>query len=150
MLEKGGILLLNSRKKAGLTREEVYRATHISESNLARWESGETSPSMANLYSLALTYHDKALWPAYLWLTEPSYREYHSLPSDARNMLADVVNIGKQLADVMALQDKVERDMIDGSIDDPDTMAEYIKQVRESRDAQDAFLLQYEAKGGIT
>lgn len=150
MLEKGGILLLKARNKAGLTREEVYRATHISESNLARWEKGETSPSLDNLYALALTYHDKTLWPAYLWLTEPSYREYHSLPSDARNMLAGVVSIGKELADVMSLQDRVERDMIDGKIDDPATMAEYIRQVREARDAQDAFLLQYDMEGAGT
>lgn len=134
MSEKAGALLKNARKMAGMTRPQVYQVTAISESVLERWERGETFPDLESLDKLELLYRSPGLWQECLALEYPSFRRHY--PEMIRlETLPALVNNRHQLQDVLALNDAMERDAMDGKIDDPAIKARYIKECQEARAA---------------
>ena len=149
MSEKAGALLKNARKSAGMTRQQGYQVTAISESVLDRWERGETVPDLESLDKLELLYHAPGLWEEFLRATSPAYAAHHPVAAVDRSLLAQVVSVGHEADDVQALQDRVERDLVDGRIDRPQEWHEYLRQMRELNAATGAVLLKSEMEGVI-
>lgn len=134
MSEKAGALLKNARKSAGMTRPQVYQVTAISESVLERWERGETVPDLESLDKLELLYRSPGLWQECLMLYYPSFRRHY--PEIVKlDTLPALVNNRHQLQDVLALNDAMERDAMDGKIDDAAAKARYLKECHEARAA---------------
>lgn len=134
MSEKAGALLKNARKMAGMTRLQVYQVTAISESVLERWERGETVPDLESLDKLELLYRAPGIWQECLMIYYPSFRRHY--PEIVKlDTLPALVNNGHQLQDVLALNDAMERDAMDGKIDDAAAKARYIKECQEARAA---------------
>ena len=134
MSEKAGALIKNARKMAGMTRPQVYQVTAISESVLERWERGETIPDLESLDKLALLYRAPGLWQECLMIYYPSFRRHY--PEIVKlDTLPALVNNRHQLQDVLALNDAMERDAMDGKIDDEMVKARYIKECQEARAA---------------
>lgn len=134
MSEKAGALLKNARKSAGMTRPQVYQVTGISESVLDRWERGETIPDLESLDKLELLYRQTGLWQECLMLYYPSFRRHY--PEIVKlDTLPALVNNRHQLQDVLALNDAMERDAMDGKIDDEAAKARYLKECEEARAA---------------
>lgn len=134
MSEKAGALLKNARKMAGMTRPQVYQVTAISESVLDRWERGETVPDLESLDKLELLYRAQGLWQECLMIYYPSFRRHY--PEIVKlDTLPALVNNRHQLQDVLALNDAMERDAMDGKIDDEAVKARYIKECQEARAA---------------
>lgn len=147
MSGKGGDMLRAARKAAGMSQTQVYLATRISESNLQRWEIEDSKPNMEDLYKLELLYHAPGLWEEFLRATSPAYAAHHPVAAVDRSLLAQVVSVGHEADDVQALQDRVERDLVDGRIDRPQEWHEYLKQMRELNAATGAVLLKSEMEG---
>lgn len=134
MSEKAGALLKNARKSAGMTRPQVYQVTAISESVLDRWERGETIPDLESLDKLELLYRRPGLWQECLMHYYPSFRRHY--PEIVKlDTLPALVNNRHQLQDVLALNDAMERDAMDGKIDDAAVKARYLKECHEARAA---------------
>ncbi len=134
MSEKAGALIKNARKAAGMTRPQVYQVTAISESVLERWERGETIPDLESLDKLELLYRSPGLWQECLMLYYPSFRRHY--PEIVKlDTLPALVNNRHQLQDVLALNDAMERDAMDGKIDDAVVKARYLKECHEARAA---------------
>lgn len=136
----GGALLRAARKAAGMSQTQVYVATRISESNLQRWEAGDSKPSMEDLYKLELLYHSPGLWSRYLRATSAAYAAHHPAAGAVQGKLAQVVRAGMQADDMQGMQGRVERDLLDGEIDDPQSWQEYMRQVREVHTATGALM----------
>ena len=147
MSKKGGELLRAARKAADMSQTQVYLATRISESNLQRWEVDESRPNLEDLYKLELLYHCPGLWSQYLLETSPAYAAHHAAAPMDRTLLAQVVSVGKESDDVRELQDRVERDLIDGRIDCPTDWVAYVQQMRDLNAASGAVLLKSEMEG---
>ena len=147
MSGKGGELLRAARKAAGMSQTQVYIATRISESNLQRWEVEDSRPNLEDLYKLELLYHSPGLWSQYLLETSPAYAAHHAAAPIDRDLLAQVVSVGKESEDTQELQDRVERDLIDGQIDCPTDWVAYVQQMRELNAASGAVLLKNEVGG---
>lgn len=140
MPDTGGELLRAARKAAGMTQTQVYIATRVSESNLQRWEVGESRPNLEDLYKLELLYHAPGLWSRYLLATSPAYAAHHPAAPADRTQLAQVVAIGKEAADLQGLQDTVERDLLDGTVDDAPGWLAYMAEVRAANAATGALI----------
>lgn len=132
MSEKAGALLKNARKMAGMTRPQVYQVTAISESVLDRWERGETVPDLESLDKLELLYRRPGLWQECLMIYYPSFRR-HFPQMIVLETLPALVNTRHQLQDVLALSDTMERDAMDGRIDNAALKAKYISECQEAR-----------------
>lgn len=141
MPKYAGEMLRAARNAVGMTQQQVYLATRISESNLQRWETDESRPDLEKLYTLELLYHAPGLWSAYLLATSPAYAAHHPAAPQNRAPLAHTVGIGKVAADMMAHQDAVERDLVDGVIDDRAGWDAYMDDVRAVNAATGALLL---------
>lgn len=131
MSEKAGALMKNARKSAGMTRPQVYQVTGISESVLDRWERGETFPDIESLDKLELLYRSPGLWQECLALQYPSFRRHYPEMVKLDTMSA-LVNNRHQLQDVLTPHDAMERDALDGTIDDEALKARYIKESQEA------------------
>lgn len=142
MPKYAGEMLRAARNAAGMTQQQVYLATRISESNLQRWETDESRPDLEKLYTLELLYHAPGLWSAYLLETSPAYAAHHPAMPEQRAPLAHAVGIGKVAADMLSRQDAVERDLVDGVIDDQVGWKAYMNEVRAVNEATGALLLQ--------
>lgn len=144
MSEKAGALLKNARKSAGMTRPQVYQVTAISESVLDRWERGETVPDLESLDKLELLYRSPGLWQECLMIYYPSFRR-HFPQMVTLETLPALVNTRHQLQDVLALSDTMERDAMDGRIDNAALKAKYISECQESRAALTEAITRLEA-----
>lgn len=146
MPNKAGQMLRDARKAAGLSQTQVYLATRISESNLARWEGGESKPNLEDLYTLEMLYHSPGLWSKYLLETSPAYAAHHPAVPQDFGLLARVVGIGKGLEDVKQLQDAVERDLLDGVVDDQRGWEAYMQTVQAINTQTGALVLGQKTK----
>lgn len=144
MSEKAGALLKNARKMAGMTRPQVYQVTAISESVLDRWERGETVPDLESLDKLELLYRRPGLWQECLMIYYPSFRR-HFPQIIVLETLPALVNTRHQLQDVLALSDTMERDAMDGRIDNAALKAKYISECQEARAALTEAITRLEA-----
>lgn len=144
MSEKAGALLKNARKMAGMTRPQVYQVTAISESVLDRWERGETVPDLESLDKLELLYRRPGLWQECLMIYYPSFRR-HFPQMIVLETLPALVNTRHQLQDVLALSDTMERDAMDGRIDNAALKAKYISECQEARAALTEAITRLEA-----
>lgn len=144
MSEKAGALLKNARKMAGMTRPQVYQVTAISESVLDRWERGETVPDLESLDKMELLYRRPGLWQECLMIYYPSFRR-HFPQIIVLETLPALVNTRHQLQDVLALSDTMERDAMDGRIDNAALKAKYISECQEARAALTEAITRLEA-----
>ena len=127
----GGELLRAARKAAGMSQTQVYMATRISESNLQRWEAGDSKPNLEDLYKLELLYHSPGLWSRSLRATSTAYAAHHPAAPEISGKLAKVISAGHEAEDMRGMQGKVERDLVDGQIDDRAAWRAYMREVRE-------------------
>lgn len=129
-----------ARDARNIKRWQVAKACSVSEDTIRRWEVGEVKPSEDDVDRFAVAVGDHLLWHRWMCQYE-SYRRRYAVPRDYALPLA-VMDLGHQISDVCKLQDKVERDVIDGVIDDRILAQQYRKEVQEVG-AACAFILQH-------
>lgn len=123
-----------ARKKAGFHRWQAANEMNVSESVIARWETDEVWPDPDQVYQLEKLYNAPGLWHGWMRSHYESYREMYPEAPNYQAPMA-VMNVRHQLSDVIALQDAVERDVMDGTLDDPVLKARYLKELDEAQAA---------------
>lgn len=128
--------LRKARDERDLTRDQLATLCHVSSSTIENWERGISIPGPDDVDNVARALNHPTLWHDWMMSHYTSYaRRYqevmpYELPSA-------VMSARFELSDVLALQEQVERDALDGKIDDPALKAKYKKEIL---DAISAFL----------
>jgi len=123
--------LENARVRRKLPRWKLAGLLGVSESTLARWENGEIRPDPDDVDRFATAVGDPTLWHRWMISTYDSYRKRYVNAMD-QSLPVSIARSKYEMADVMALQERVERDALDGTIDDPKLKASYTKEIREA------------------
>lgn len=129
--------LLAARNHAGLSREEAGHELGVSSSTIRDWEdAGKTvKPGPDDVWNMERLYDAPGLWRGWMQSHYDSYRENHPEETVDRSQLAAVVNVRHQLADVLAMSDGMERDAMDGRIDDEQLRTRYLRELEEAEAA---------------
>lgn len=129
--------LLYARNSAGMSREEASRELGVSSSTIRDWEDDKvrTNPGPDDVWNMEKLYGAPGLWRGWMQSHYDSYRENHPEETMDRSQLAAVVNVRHQLGDVLAMSETVERDAMDGRIDDEQMRRRYLKEIDEAEAA---------------
>lgn len=129
--------LLSARNGAGYSREEASRELGVSASTIRDWEDDKlrTMPGPDDVWRMELLYGTAGLWRRWMQSHYDSYRENHPEDAEERTALAAIVNVRHQVADVLALSDGMERDAMDGRIDDDRQRRAYLRELEEAEAA---------------
>jgi transcriptional regulator with XRE-family HTH domain len=136
MVEFTFLDLRKAREARKLTRWQLANMIGVSEDTLERWETGKQTPTPDDVGHIedALDARCELLWSRWMYSNCESYRERNPAPVISE-LLAAVVSVRYELADVQALHDQLARDAIDGKIDDPALRAQANKEIDEARAA---------------
>lgn len=128
--------LRKAREARKLTRWQLAEKVGVSEDTLERWETGKAIPADNDVGRIehALGAEGEMLWYRWMYSNVDSFRERNPAPVISE-LLAAVVSVRYELADVQALHDQLARDAIDGTIDDPALRAKAHKEITEARAA---------------
>ncbi len=122
----GCLLLREAREKAGKTREQAANVCNVSPTTYKAWEYGERKPLMDDVDRLGEFFDDRTLWHRWMLETEPSYAKRYT-GAESLNLPLSVVRVRHALADVFDHQEAMERDALDGKLDDIQVAAAYRK-----------------------
>ena len=128
-------ILKDARKEAGLTQIQVAALLSVSVEQVKRMERGDWIPEMADVDMMEEQLRDVGLFRRWARAQYPEIVKYFGA-SDRRELglLGAVVNTKHQIDDVLKLQDRVERDAVDGQID-PTLRNSYRQELEEAREA---------------
>jgi len=128
--------LRKARETRKIPRWQLATRLGVSEDTLERWETGKQMPTPDDVGRIedALGARAELFWARWMYSNCESYRERNPAPVISE-LLAAVVSVRYELADVQALHDQLARDAIDGKIDDPKLRAQAIKEISEARAA---------------
>lgn len=134
-------ILKAARVKAGLTQLQVAAMLSVSVDQVKRMEYGTWVPEMSDVDLLEERLHEPGLFRRWARAQFPEISK-HFGASDGRDygLLGAIVNTKHQMNDVLALHERVERDALDGRIDDPILREKYERELQEARQAIDASL----------
>lgn len=146
MAECTNVDLKNARNAAKLPRWQAAQRLGVSEETVRRWESGETRPEPDDVWAMEKAYNADGLWHRWMRSTYDSYRD--NWPETVNHTLPlAVVDVRHQMNDVMALQDTIERDAMDGKIDNTAAAREWLKEAKELQAALAEAVAKLERKG---
>lgn len=123
--------LENIRLRQKIPRWKLAEMLGVSESTIARWESGEIRPDPDDVDRFAIAVSDPTLWHRWMLSNYDSYRRRYVNCVDQSLPIA-IARSKYEMADVMNLQERVERDALDGAIDDLKLKVEYGKEIKEA------------------
>lgn len=128
--------LRKAREARKLTRWQLSNLIGVSEDTLERWETGKQMPTPDDVGHIedALGARCELLWARWMYSNVESYRTRNARPQ-VSELLAAVVSVKYEMADVQGLQEQLERDAIDGHIDDEDLRAKAMKEIEEAQTA---------------
>lgn len=134
-------ILKAARVKASLTQLQVASMLSVSVDQVKRMEYGTWIPEMSDVDLLEEQLHEPGLFRRWARAQFPEISKYFGA-SDGRDygLLGAIVNTKHQMNDVLALHERVERDALDGRIDDPILREKYERELQEARQAIDASL----------
>ena len=132
MTKEAGLELKKARIAAKLPVFVVAQRCFTSERTVARWEDGESEPSPDDVDRYAEAVGDAALWDRWMRMTFDSYGKRFPEAGENRALTLAILGSRFEIEDVLALQGRVERDAMDGKIDDPELKARYHKEVLEA------------------
>jgi transcriptional regulator with XRE-family HTH domain len=136
MAEYTHLDLRKARESRKLTRWQLANKLGVSEDTLERWETGKQPPTPDDVGHIedALDARGELLWPRWMFSNIESYRQRNPEPRMSA-LLEAVVSVKYELDDVQALTGRLERDAIDGHIDDPELRKLARKEISEARAA---------------
>lgn len=130
MAECTNLDLKIAREAQKMPRWKLATMVNVSESTIERWESGETQPHPDEIDRIADALGDATLWHRWMLSNYESYRRRY-INSPNFDLPVSLMRVRQEVADVASLQDRIERDSLDGKIDDPVLKAAYAKEIRE-------------------
>lgn len=111
--------LRKAREARKMTRWQLGNAIGVSDDTIARWEDprNPAMPSYEDIDRIGEVLEHETMW--YLWMLTycDSYRKrYIDVPD--YSLPISINRVRHVITDIMQLQDQVERDAMDGKIDD--------------------------------
>ena len=103
----------------------------VSESTIGRWENGEVQPEPDDVDRYASAVGDVMLWHRWMLSNYESYRKRYFDAVD-QSLPVSIARSRYEMEDVMRLHDRVERDALDGTINDIDLKNAYAKEIKEA------------------
>lgn len=134
MAECTGLDLRKARDAQKMPRWQLGQMIGVSEDTIRRWEIDEIRPEPDDVGAIEQALGLKDLWHRWMLSHYDSYRERYS-QAPAYGLTSAVIRTRYELNDVMTLQERVERDAVDGRLDDPALKTEYIQQLKEAQAA---------------
>lgn len=133
--------LQKARKAHGYTQWQLAAGVHVSEDTVKRWESGKVKPSLDDVSAIEhfLCAEGELLWMRWAYSNEESYRERHA-PPKTNNLLESLVAVRHELSDVQEQTTAIERDAMDGKIDDMAQLSRYLTEAKEAQAALQQFI----------
>jgi transcriptional regulator with XRE-family HTH domain len=127
--------LKKDREARKMKRWEVAKICGVSESTIERWEKGDAVPDPDDVYNFAKAIGMMWIW--YNWMRShyDSFREWFPELLEASkfdSLIQSVVRVKHEISDLMPLYDRIERDSLDGRIDDREAWLTYKKELTEA------------------
>lgn len=134
-------ILKEARMKAGFTQLQVASMLSVSVDQIKRMEYGTWIPEMSDVDILEERLPEPGLFRRWARAQFPEITKYFGASDDRDyGLLGAILNTKHQMTDVLALHEKVERDALDGRIDDLLLREKYESELQEARRAIDASL----------
>ncbi|MEA5145641.1 MAG: helix-turn-helix transcriptional regulator [Candidatus Limiplasma sp.] len=130
MSEFTNLDLRKAREAQKMPRWKLAAAVNVSESTLERWESGETMPHPDEVDRIADALGEPLIWHRWMLSTYDSYRRRY-ISSDDYSLPVMAMKLRHEMDDVRALQDALERDAIDGHVDDEPLLDRAITELQQ-------------------
>ena len=130
MSEFTNLDLRKAREAQKMPRWKLAAAGNVSESTLERWESGETMPHPDEVDRIADALGESMIWHRWMISTYDSYRRRY-ISADDYSLPVMAMKLRHEMDDVRALQDALERDAIDGHMDDEPLLNRSITELQE-------------------
>ncbi len=130
MSEFTNIDLKKAREAQKLPRWKLAAAMNVSESTIERWESGESLPHPDEVDRLADALGDSPIWHRWMLSNYDSYRRRY-IGSEDYSLPVLTMKLRHEMADVLALQDALERDAVDGHVDDRQLLNRAVRELKE-------------------
>lgn len=130
MAECTNLDLKSAREAQKMPRWKLATLVNVSESTIERWESGESQPHPDEVDRIASALSDPTIWHRWMLSNYDSYRRRY-INSANLDLPVSLMSIRQKVSDVMELQDRIERDSLDGHIDDDKLREAYTKKIRE-------------------
>lgn len=130
MAENGHILLREARDLRAMTREQLGWHVGVSHDTIRRWETGESQPTSSDVDRMGEVLRDATLWHRWMLATDPPYARRYGGGAEALALPASFMRVRYAIEDVQTYQNAMERDALDGKLDDPKMKAAYSDCVR--------------------
>lgn len=131
MPECTNIDLENARLRQKMPRWKLAGLLGVSESTIARWENGEIRPEPDDVDRFANAVGNVMLWHRWMLSNYDSYRKRYFDAVD-QSLPVSIARSRYEMEDVMRLHDRVERDALDGTINDIGLKNAYAKEIKEA------------------
>ena len=118
MPEPAFLMLKAARIRSGKLQYVIANECIVSERTIQRWESGELQPGPDDIDRYAQSVGDPLLWHRWMLAYYESYRRRYIDSPHISGLPAALMHLRHMMEDVSAMQDDVERDGVDGVIDD--------------------------------
>lgn len=134
-------ILKSARNAHNLSQLQVASMLYVSVDQIKRYERGEAIPEMSDVDILEEQLPEPGLFRRWARAQYPEIVKYFGA-SDERDLglIGAVVNVKLQMADVMRIQDRVERDAVDGRFDDRALLETYQRELLDAQKAIEASL----------
>lgn len=132
MSEFTHIDLRSARESHKMKRWELANELGVSEETIKRWEYGTQRPEPDDVGNIERILQTPGLWHKWMMSNYDSYRERHGDMPGIENLTAVVVQMRHEISDVIPLFDDIERDTLDGKINEPDKWKKFKKETLEA------------------
>lgn len=130
MSEFTHVELRKARELRKLTRWQLGNMIGVSESTIERWERGEGIPTSSDVDSIGEALEIPTLWHDWMCSNDEPYRKRYSKVANVELPVA-FMRVRHGMEDVQAMQGAIERDAVDGVIDDKTQGEVYKAALRE-------------------
>lgn len=123
--------LRKARESANFPRWRAAQELGVSEETIKRWEDPTlgTAPTSADVNRMERVYNAPGLWYSWMYSNDEGFRDHFPAVETDHGQALAIINIRHQMADVARLQESMERDAMDGRIDDPEAAAAYLAEL---------------------
>ena len=133
MPECTGKDLQSARTRAEMTQWQAGNACGVSEHTIQRWESDskDSQPKPDDVDRFAQAVGDPTLWHRWMISHYDSYRRRYIGGGNSAELSSLLSRLRLEMQDMQALYDSVERDALDGRIDDAPLKERCRKELQE-------------------
>lgn len=119
-----------ARDAKGLPRWKLGEMVGVSESTVERWESGETVPTPEDVDRIGEALGEPTMWHKWMLSHYDSYRRRYIGCTDLA-LPVSVMRNRYMMEDVARIQGQVERDVMDGKLDDEALATQYTESLKK-------------------